>query len=389
MTLNKWMKQLRKHDAARNWEYDPYANPMHFGSPGLNFLFGKTHGYVRGQCVCIYGPNKAGKTVLCYDAIAKMHAEDSEGIALYYSTELRDEEQMTPERAHMLGIDFERYQPYITNAPEKIFDHIENEVAALLDDGAPIRLIIIDSLTNIKGRKMAAADSVNKNVMGDEAATQQTGLKRIADIIHKHRVGFIITCQVRAEFDEWEKKRNGVDYKMAGGWYLKHYAGYVLHVQRITGAKGESDLNGNKMENTEVLDGAGNAELTGYRMRVKMMGNSFGPKGRAVELSFDYNTGFIKQYDEVATLAINRNIVDSSKSGSYVLADWPRVGEQMTWRGKDNFWKAVAEGQDLQAEIVTRLRKQDFDVMKNGANSVFFREEETRELEDGQEDFAD
>ena len=379
MAPNKWMSKLAKHDSARQWDYNPYAHTLRFSSPGINFTFGKTQGLPLGFPAIIYGPNKSGKTILMYDLIAQLHRDDPTAIAIRFDTEMRDDGQLTRAQAEAYGIDIDRYMPYMTNDPAKIFDFIENDVDAMIADGAPIKLVIIDSLTNIKGRKMANAESVNQNLMGDEAATQQNGLKRIWDVIHKHRLGFIVTCQVRAEFDQYEKMRNGVDYRMAGGWFLKHFGGYVMHVAPILGAKGNETMSGVKLEDDKLHDGVGKAEKTGHRIRVKMVGNSFGPKGRAVELTFDYNKGFINRNEEVFALGTERGIVERPNNTAYVLQDYPKKGETQTWRGKDNFLAALRDSPELQEEIVVRLRKQDIDLMERGSQSVFFRPEETKD----------
>jgi RecA/RadA recombinase len=393
MAANKWMTRLAKHDTARQWDYNPFMHIQRFSSPGINFTFGKTHGQPNGFPMIIYGPEKSGKTILVYDRIAELHKSDPSAIAVRFDTEMRDECQLTPQQAKAYGIDIDRYQPYIGNAPENIFDFIEKEVDAMITEGAPIKLIIIDSLTNIKGRKMANAESVTQNVMGDEAATQQTGLKRIWDIIHKHRIGFIVTCQVRAEFDQYEKMRNGVDYKMAGGWFLKHFGAYVMHVAPILGAKGASDMNGEVLEDATKKDGVGKSEKTAHRIRVKMVGNSFGPKGRATEVTFSYNKGFINHYEEAFILGEARGIVQRPNNRTYILPDFPTVGKESKWSSKDDFIKALQEvSPGVQSPafnaIVERLRGQDIDLMENGERSAFFREEETKdqpELEESAE----
>src|SRR6185369_14528814 len=91
MAGNKWMTRLGKHDSARQWDYNPYAHILRFSSPGLNFVFGKTHGLPLGQPLVIYGPNKAGKTILAYDLIAELHRSDPDAIAIRFDTEMRDD----------------------------------------------------------------------------------------------------------------------------------------------------------------------------------------------------------------------------------------------------------------------------------------------------------
>jgi len=76
---------------------------------------------------------------------------------------------MTPEQAAILGIDLDRYISYDVNSPELIFDRIETEINAMCDAGAPIKLIIIDSLNNIQGRRSMNADTIMTQQIGDRS----------------------------------------------------------------------------------------------------------------------------------------------------------------------------------------------------------------------------
>lgn len=374
---NKWMKSLAKHDAARDWEYNPFAHVLRFSSPAMNFLFGNTHGLPKGLPIIVFGPEHSGKTLFCYDLIAQMHKDDPEGLALRFDTEMRDEAQLTPARARLYGIDTDRYQPYLTNDAEEIFDFIEKEVKAQLEAGAPIRIIVIDSLTNVIGRRMAASEGMGKAQVGDDSRTQQDGLKRIQRLMHKYRICLVLTSQVRAEMDPIEQMR-GNTYKMAGGWFLKHLGGYVLQVEPNKGKTGRETLTGEKLVNEQMKDALGHADRTGHRIRARMRGNSYGPKNRSVEVTFDYNKGFINRHEEVFQLATERGLVDRPTNVKYVVDGYP-AGKQTTWSGKDNFLKSLQDDEGLQGFLVEKLRQQDIDLMNNGPASAYFRPEETRE----------
>ncbi len=375
------MTKLAKHDAARQWDYNPFANILRFSSPGLNFLFGNTHGLPKGYPMIVFGPEHSGKTLFCYDLIAQMHRDDPDGIALRFDTEMRDEAQLTPQRARLYGIDLDRYQPYLTNDAEEIFDYIEKEVKALLDDGAPIRIIVIDSLTNIIGRRMAESQGMGKAQVGDDSRTQQDGLKRIQRLMHKHRISLVLTCQVRAEMDQIEIMR-GNTYKMAGGWFLKHLGGYVLQVEPNKGKTGRETLGGQALEDEGMKDGLGKAERTGHKIRARMRGNSYGPKNRAVEVTFDYNKGFINHNEEVFLLGTERGIVLRPTNTKYVVDGYPKKGEMMTFNGKDNFLKALADNEELSKHIVGVLRARDIDLLEKGPQSIYFGAEAARQKQD-------
>lgn len=375
------MAKLAKHDAARQWDYNPFAHVLRFSSPGLNFLFGNTHGLPKGYPMIIFGPEHSGKTLFCYDLIAQMHKDDPDGIALRFDTEMRDEAQLTPARAQLYGIDIDRYQPYLTNDAEEIFDYIESQLKVLLDDGAPVRLIVIDSITNIIGRRMAATAGMGKAQVGDESKTQQDGLKRIQRLMHKHRISLVLTSQVRAEMDPIEQMR-GNTYKMAGGWFLKHLGGYVLQVEANKGKTGRETLSGVALEDESLKDALGKAERTGHKIRCRMRGNSYGPKNRAVEVTFDYNHGFINHHEEVFLLGTERGLVLRPTNTKYVVDNYPKKGETITFNGKDNFLQALSTNEDLSKHIVMQLRERDIDLLEKGPNSIYFNAETARQKQD-------
>jgi RecA/RadA recombinase len=381
---NKWMAKLAQHDAARQWDYNPFAHILRFSSPAMNWLFGNTHGLPKGLPMVIYGPEHSGKTLFCYDLIAQMHADDPEGIAIRFDTEMRDDAQLTPQRAELYGIDLERYQPYMTNDPEEIFDFIEMKVKGWLEDGMPLRMVIIDSITNVMGRRMAASEGIGKAQVGDDSRTQQDGLKRIQRLMNKYRIALILTSQVRAEMDPIEVMR-GNTYKMAGGWFLKHLNGYVLQVEPNKGKTGRESLTGQKFEDEKLKDALGHADRTGHKIRARMRGNSFGPKNRMVEVTFDYNRGFINRHEEIFQLATERGLVERPTNVKYVVDAFPTAKDKTTYNGKDNFLKAIAENDDLQKHLVGKLKAQDLDLMEKGANSAYFRAEETKQDDLGDE----
>jgi RecA/RadA recombinase len=380
MAPSKWMAKLAKHDSARQWDYNPFAHILRFSSPGLNFLFGNTHGLPKGLPMIIYGPEHSGKTLFCYDLIAQLHKDEPDAIAIRFDTEMRDEAQLTPARAQLYGIDIDRYMPYLTNDPEEIFDFIESQIKAYLEEGMPIKLIVIDSLTNIIGRRMASTPGMGKAQVGDASRTQQDGLQRIQRLMHKYRISLVLTSQVRAEMDPIEQMR-GNTYKMAGGWFLKHLGGYVLQVDPNKGKTGRESLTGEKFEDENLKDALGHADRTGHKIRARMRGNSYGPKNRSVEVTFDYNKGFINHNEELFQLGTERGVVDRPTNTKYVLPDYPEVGKSTTWMGKDSFLKAIEENSDVRALILKKLREADIDLMERGSSSAHFRPEETKQEE--------
>src|SRR6185437_10652550 len=96
---------------------------------------------------------------------------------------------------------------FSTSVPEQIFNYIVNDVDAACQDGCPIRLIVLDSLSNIGGRRRLDANDINQNQIGDYAKTVGDGLKMILPVLKKHRISIVYTTHVQAQMDPLEIKR--------------------------------------------------------------------------------------------------------------------------------------------------------------------------------------
>jgi len=376
MAANKWMTRLQKHETARKMEYNPFAHVIRYSSPYLNWVFGNTHGIPLGKKIAVWGPDKAGKTATCYDLIGNIHREDPDAICVRYDTEVRDDVQLTPAMAAAFGIDMDRYICYLGNEPEKIFDHINNEIRAMCQDGAPIRAIFIDSITGIIGRRAMNAEGIMTQQIGDDAKTQADGLKMILGTLHQNKIALILTAQARANLDPQTAKY--VPYKMAGAWYLKHYVEYTLKLEPAGGEFKNKTLSGAELVDDSLTDVLGKSDKIGHRIRATMENSSCGPKGRKAEFTFSYREGVINRHEEAFQLAITRGIVDRPNNTTYVMPDFPKgTGKDMSWRGKAVFLKAVEDNTDLYQQIIERVREQDIDLQEKGANSRFYMPEES------------
>jgi RecA/RadA recombinase len=216
----KWMEKLAKLDGAVDRAYNPFNNIIRTPSPSVNFIFGNTHGLPLGYSMVLYGPPKGGKSVLANAMIGQLHRDDPDAIAIKFNTERRESVQLTDRMMQVYGIDSSRYIAYETNSAATVFDRIANDIKAMCQEGAPIKLIIIDSITSIVGRRAENADSIETQQIGDDAATLQAGLKMILGTIRDHRIALVLITQLRAEMDRLEQMR-GNSTKMAGAFALK------------------------------------------------------------------------------------------------------------------------------------------------------------------------
>jgi hypothetical protein len=294
------MKQLLKLDGYVSGEYDPYAYGIQPPSPTLAYCFDNTWLLPFGYTLLLWGEQKGGKSLIARMMCGALHRADPEAVILYYNTEMREELQATPAQLRLWGIDRERYVPYNVNEPENIFDPIEQQVPKLIEQGLPIKLVVIDSVSDILGRKMMNATSVNQQLMGDKAQTQQDGLARIKGVIRRNRIGLILTTQAR----------------------VKHFAEYFCFVEHLRTKEGKTDLTGNTFEDTSregvVSD---NLEIRARKIRVTMEGNSCGRAGRQGVFTLDNDRGLINTHEEVGLLGCGLKVIAQPSKGRFEFND--------------------------------------------------------------------
>jgi RecA/RadA recombinase len=347
-----WLAKLQKLEGAVLGDYNPHNHVIRTPSPSVNFTFGnKGHGLPLGYGAILYGVPKGGKSLLCTATAGQLHKDDPEAFVVRFDTEFRAEGQLVASDYETWGIDKTRYITYSANSPMLIFDRIEKELNAMVQDGMPLKLVIIDSISSIAGRRFLNADTVETVQIGDHAATIKDGLSRILPIQRKHRFAVLATCQARAEMDPIMVKR-GNKIKMQGAFPLQHHFEYFLSVTPNLNKEGRTDLSGNELVNDELTDLRDKSDQTGQKIVVKMMENSCGPKGRTGEFTLDFQKGIVSQYEEIFLLGKNRGVLERPNNTTYVFGDRKFVGLQ-------NMLNALKDEPELANAILFEVLKRD------------------------------
>lgn len=297
--------------------------------------------------------------------IGQYHKDYPEGLAFKFNTEFREQFQMTPLLMKNFGIDRKRYRCVNTNRPEAIFDFIEKEIAGLCEKGAQIKLIVIDSITDVMGRRMQNADTVETQQMGDDAATIKDGLKRIKSVCKRFGITLLMVAQERSVLDPVEQMR-GKKTKMAGAFYLQHFAEYFVYVAPNEAKEGKSDVLGTKFEDDSITDIMGNAETVAKKIKVQMKKNSIGVAGRTGEFTFHTFNGIMNTHEEVFRLGVARNVLEMPNNRTYILKNFPSDGLESKWVGKEECLMNVQANDELYKEIIKRVKLKDIDMFKNG-----------------------
>jgi RecA/RadA recombinase len=345
---NKWLKQLLQYEDAVKYDYDSFdpLNCYYTPSPYFNWIFAnKAMGIPKNSSVLFYSEPKAGKSLSCYAIIQEMQRRDPEGMAIYFNTELRGQLQ----HSVFPGMDKERLMIFDNNDPIEIFDRVEKDIKSMVQDGMPLRIIVIDSLTNIEGIKRKNSDSVEQHLIGDRALTLQTGLGKLVPFCKRNKILLIATDQIRSNVDAGSY---GPKEKAASSWATKHAFEYQVSLRRAGAAEDKMDIEGKTFEEEDKKDARGNKLLIGHKVYVKMEGSSIGPQGRAGVFTMDYNKGIINQHEEIFFLGKNTGIIQLEGTKKYSFN-----GE--SWNGKKECALAIRDNPELAAAILEEVRKLD------------------------------
>jgi len=341
VSKSKWMKQLSGLDGAVSTEEE--VKIIQTPSPSLNWVFGKNNGILAGSSVLLFGEAKSGKSLVSYLCAGHLHQTDPEGIVIRFDTEMRSTFQMQGN----WGIDYDRFQSIDSNDPVEVFDQITGPIASMVQDGMPLKMIIIDSMTNLNGLREKDADSIANVQMGDRAGAVTKGLKRILPFIRRNKIVFVGTAHMRANFDAG---MYGPKLKASLAHAERHWFENYIEVKRDNAKEGKVDLLGNDLSNDKIKDFKGNKEITGHKIYVKMTENSLGVAGRTGEFTIDYEKGLINVHEEIFQLAINNNLVERPNNRTYIV-------EGVSYTSKAEFVTAIRDNEELQKYLLTKLNQ--------------------------------
>ena len=276
-------------------------------------------GYPRGRVIEMYGPESSGKTTLALHAIAE--AQKLGGIAAFVDAE----HALDPVYAKNLGVNTDDLYVSQPDTGEQALEITED----LVRSGA-VDVIVVDSVAALTPEKEIEGE-MGDSVMGMQARLMSQALRKLTAIIGKSNCIVIFINQIRMKIGVMF----GNPETTTGGQALKFYASVRLEIRRV-----------------ETIDGKGDEDAVGNRVRVKIVKNKVAPPFRKCELDIYFGKG-ISSSASLLDSAVKHGIID--KRGA-----WYTMGEEKIGQGKENAVNYIESNKELAANIEAKIRAEVF-----------------------------
>lgn len=282
------------------------------GSIGLDTALG-VGGFPRGRIIEIFGPESSGKTTLAIHAIASV--QKNGGIAAIIDAEHAFDRTY----AEKLGVDTESLLISQPDNGEQALEIADN----LIRSGA-IDIIVIDSVAALTP-KAEIEGEMGDSKMGLQARLMSQALRKMTATINKTGCCCIFINQLREKIGVMF----GNPETTTGGNALKFYASVRLDIRRIA----------------QIKEGE---NVTGNRVRVKVVKNKVAPPFRQAEFDIVFGEG-ISKIGEIIDIGVEKGII--KKSGSWFSYNDTKLGQ-----GRDALKQMLKDNPELAAELEEKVR---------------------------------
>ena len=297
---------MSENESFRNVEAIPT------GSLSLDIALG-IGGLPRGRIIEVYGAESAGKSTLAMSSVAQ--AQRAGGVCAYVDVE----HAMDPVYAQAIGVDIDSLLISQPDSGEEALEITEH----LVRSGA-LDMIVLDSVAAL----VPAAEirgEMGEFQVGAQARLMSQALRKLTASINKTKTVCIFINQLR--------EKVGVVYGSPevtpGGRALKFYSSVRIDMRRKESIKNGKDITGN-------------------RVRVRVVKNKVAPPFKQVEVDIIFNEGISTESDLIE-LGVEHSVL--TKRGAFYSYGDTRLGQGR--EAARNFLKEHAEMRD---EIDAMLR---------------------------------
>lgn len=284
------------------------------GSLSLDIALG-VGGIPRARISEIYGPESSGKTTICQHIVAE--AQKLGGTAAFIDME----HALDPAYAAKCGVNVDELLISQPDTGEQALEITET----LVRSGA-VDIVVVDSVAALVPRSEIEGD-MGDPTMGTQARLMSQAMRKLSGAINQTRTAVVFTNQLRHKIGVMF----GNPETTTGGNALKFYASVRLDVRRIQSIKV-------------------GAEITGNRVRVRVVKNKVAAPFRTAEFDIMYNEG-ISKVGDIIDLGSELDIVE--KRGS-----WYSFGDIRLGQGRENAKEYLQQNEELAAEIEKAVREQ-------------------------------
>ncbi len=281
------------------------------GSLSLDIALG-TGGLPKGRVIEIFGAESAGKSTLAMSVVAQ--GQKAGGTCAYVDVE----HALDPMYAKAIGIDIESLlisQPDSAEQALEIIDH-------LVRSGA-LDVIVLDSVAALVPSAEIEGE-MGEFQIGAQARLMSQALRKLTGLIHKTDTVCIFINQLR--------ERVGVIYGSPevtpGGRALKFYSSVRLDMRRREALKQGKDI-------------------TGSRVRVRVVKNKVAPPFKQVEMDIIFNEGISLEGD-LLELGVEHAVIE--KRGSFYSYEGTRLGQ-----GREAARYFLKEHTDIRDQIQSQI----------------------------------
>ena len=271
-------------------------------------------GYPKGRIIEIYGPESSGKTTLALHAVAE--CQKNGGIAAFIDAE----HALDPTYAKNLGVNIDDLWISQPDNGEQALEITER----LVRSGA-IDIIVVDSVAALTPQAEIEGDMGDSH-MGLQARLMSQALRKLTGILSKSNTTIIFINQIRMKIGVMF----GNPETTTGGNALKFYASVRMDVRRIESIGKNAD------------------ELTGNRVRVKIVKNKVAPPFKKCEIDLLFGTG-ISKLGSLLDAALKCNII--KKAGAWYSYKGEKIGQ-----GRDKTLEYLETNPEFQAQVDKEVR---------------------------------
>jgi recombination protein RecA len=269
-------------------------------------------GLPRGRVVEIYGPESSGKTTLALSTVAQ--AQAAGGTAAFIDAE----HALDINYARKLGVQIDDLLVSQPDTGEQALEVAE----ALVRSGA-LDIVVIDSVAALVPKAEIEGD-MGDSLPGLQARLMSQALRKLTASISKSNTTVVFINQIRMKIGVMF----GNPETTTGGNALKFYASMRLDIRKIENLKD-------------------NQEITGGRVRVKVVKNKMAPPFRQAEFDIFFNEG-VSHNGEVVDLGVEKGIIE--KSGAWYSYGGTRIGQ-----GRENVKEYLKKNPDTAQEIEDKI----------------------------------